>query len=80
MYPGDIVAFKKQWYLITDNNEYIPYFLDYSNGYIQGEIMYAASEEFCFEAVITVYSQVGLLEVDPVTFTYRGWKRINYGE
>jgi len=78
MDPGDFVAFRKQWYLITDNNEYIPDFLDYSNGYVRGDIMYAAPEDFCFEAVITVYSQVGLLEVYPVTFTYRGWKRINY--
>jgi len=75
--PGQVIALRNVWYLYTDDNKYIPDLLDYSHGEVTGEIMYASTEEFVFDAVITIFNKTGLLYVEPVSFLYKGWRHID---
>ena len=74
--PGGRYVIESDWFLWTDDGQYVLDLLDYSNDDVRYGNIYARPEVFGLEVKVTIFEEIGLLVSEPYEFTLQGWKPV----
>ena len=72
--PGEGYFIDANWFLGTDDGQYVLELLDFSQNDIRYGVLYAEPEVFVLDVKVTLFKETGLLISGPHEFTLQGWK------